>query len=539
MNQGKIAVTALSFMHGVKARVFRLVGSLFSHMERHRDSGWFQTCQMIWRRSLKVLCRILPRQRATLEKLAWALLHGRQAGGMTPDAGSSRAWNMGTTSISGRWWPDPLEALAARAVPEFGPSWLHVERSSLVEVSRHLGVGWVDWQSLPVVRDEAPGAVTPQLDALLARFAALEISHILILPWLQQGGADKAALAYLDVLGRYNQCRALVITTENVDSPWLELVPPGTQVMEWAKLEQWSDKESSLNGLLRLVATVRPHVLHVINSFLGWQLLSRHGLRLRALSRLYVSLFWYGPSEPGLLRGYASEFLPVTYRYLDGILTDNVTFGERLCSDYGYEPERCHAVYHPTETILDEVAPTPSVKGVAKVLWAGRFAPEKRLDVLGIIAAGMPHLEFHLFGDASNLPVELTPTFTSLRGLGNVVFQGAYDGFDAIPSEAFDVFLYTSSSDGMPNVVIEALAHGLPVVAPAVGGIGELIDAETGWMIDRYDDGDAYIAAIEEVLGNREEAVRRSRNGLKQVRERHTRQAFLEQLKRVPGYLTQ
>jgi glycosyltransferase involved in cell wall biosynthesis len=530
MNKGKVTLTGLSFKARLKARLVGLMMALFFQRGRHGLGRWHENCQKTLRRMvLKVMYWLFPGQRSALEHLAKAVQQGQQSGAMTG----------GLIPVGAQRWPVYFAVLAARAVPEFGPSWLHVERSNLVEVARHFGVGWVDWQFLPVVRDDTSRAATPHFDALLAQLATIRVSHIFFLPWLQPGGADKVALAYLKVLDKICHERVLLITTENVDSPWLEFVPPGTQIIEWAKLEQWSDTESSLNGLLRLIATVRPSVLHVINSYLGWQLLSRHGLRLQALSRLYVSLFWYGPSKPGFLLGYAAEFLPLTYRFLDGILTDNRTFADRLCMDYGYDAAKFHRACHPTDFILDDAALGPPPQAAARVIWASRFAPEKKLEVLALIAERLPLVEFHVFGDASNLPAGLMPAVRTLKALPNVRLRGAHDGFETIALEGFNLFLYTSSSDGMPMVVVEALAHGLPVVAPAVGGIAELIDAETGWLINCYDDCDAYIAAIEEILGNPNEAMRRCRNGLTRVRERHTEQAFIEQLKRVPGYLSQ
>jgi glycosyltransferase involved in cell wall biosynthesis len=71
---------------------------------------------------------------------------------------------------------------------------------------------------------------------------------------------------------------------------------------------------------------------------------------------------------------------------------------------------------------------------------------------------------------------------------GFVHFAGAQSEPERFFSE-MDVFALTSRSEGMPLVVLEAWAAGVPVVASAVGGLPELIrDGETGML---FPPGDA------------------------------------------------
>ena len=50
--------------------------------------------------------------------------------------------------------------------------------------------------------------------------------------------------------------------------------------------------------------------------------------------------------------------------------------------------------------------------------------------------------------------------------------------------QAADIYIHAAKADTFPNVVLEALACGLPVVATAVGGIPEQIDHErTGFLV--------------------------------------------------------
>ena len=94
-----------------------------------------------------------------------------------------------------------------------------------------------------------------------------------------------------------------------------------------------------------------------------------------------------------------------------------------------------------------------------------------------------------------------------LDGHPNLVWRGPYDSFDLLDTEAYDAFLYTSWFDGMPNVVLEAAAAGLPVIAPDVGGISEFIeDGRTGLLLpsiaDDEEAADVYVTAILRLVGD-------------------------------------
>jgi glycosyltransferase involved in cell wall biosynthesis len=74
--------------------------------------------------------------------------------------------------------------------------------------------------------------------------------------------------------------------------------------------------------------------------------------------------------------------------------------------------------------------------------------------------------------------------------------------------------------EGMPLVVLEAMAAGVPVVASAVSGIPEVVvDGETGWLVPP-EDPRALAAALEAVLTRPEEARRRGEAGRLRVDER-------------------
>lgn len=87
-------------------------------------------------------------------------------------------------------------------------------------------------------------------------------------------------------------------------------------------------------------------------------------------------------------------------------------------------------------------------------------------------------------------------------GLGDHVAMtgGRSDALDAFPG--FDVFVLSSRTEAFPNVLLEAMAHGVPCVATSVGGVPDLVTAgETGWLAPP-DDPPALASTLVAALGS-------------------------------------
>ncbi|MBI2064475.1 MAG: glycosyltransferase [Candidatus Yanofskybacteria bacterium] len=86
---------------------------------------------------------------------------------------------------------------------------------------------------------------------------------------------------------------------------------------------------------------------------------------------------------------------------------------------------------------------------------------------------------------------------------------------------AADIFLFPSTADNCPLVVLEAMACGLPVVSFATGGIPELVDHQKTGYIARYKDADDLANGVAWMLARtpaehanmRESAVIKIRSG--------------------------
>lgn len=87
--------------------------------------------------------------------------------------------------------------------------------------------------------------------------------------------------------------------------------------------------------------------------------------------------------------------------------------------------------------------------------------------------------------------------------------------------ERLTVFCLTSNREGMPNVVLEAMAAGRPVVATRVGGVPELVDhGWNGYLVDP-DDDEAMAERVDELLADPEHAARLGANGRERARCEH------------------
>jgi glycosyltransferase involved in cell wall biosynthesis len=150
-----------------------------------------------------------------------------------------------------------------------------------------------------------------------------------------------------------------------------------------------------------------------------------------------------------------------------------------------------------------------------KLLCIGRLVPEKRFDrFLRVLAEVRRTAKQPVRGVivTSNSPGNgLAALRNQARELGllsdGVEFVEASANIASVYHEA-DICVLTSDFEGTPNVLLEAMACGLPVVATRVGGVPEIVThGETGFLADRDDEQgicSALLALIESPALRRE-----------------------------------
>jgi len=156
----------------------------------------------------------------------------------------------------------------------------------------------------------------------------------------------------------------------------------------------------------------------------------------------------------------------------------------------GVDSVRFHPA-HRDEALRRELAP----RGELIVGYVGRLAAEKHVELLAETCA-LPGVRVVVVGDGPSLP--------NLRAaLPGAVFLGRRTGDDLGRIYAsLDVFCHTGPFETFCQTVQEAMASGVPVVAPAAGGPLDLVDHGRTGLLVPAGDGAALRGAVQLLHGD-------------------------------------
>jgi glycosyltransferase involved in cell wall biosynthesis/predicted metal-dependent phosphoesterase TrpH len=278
-----------------------------------------------------------------------------------------------------------------------------------------------------------------------------------------------------------------------------------------------------LPAIVEALAEGRYDLVHLVSpgpAGIGAALLAR-ALELPVVGSYHTELATYAGVRSGsaALQGLATVGLSSFYGACATVLSPSPASDERLV-----------ALGIPTERIgrwdrgVDLTRFDPALREAGRfgetvnVLYAGRLTREKGVELLAdaFLAARVrdPRLHLVLAGGGPEegvLRERLGEHATFLGWLGGEALPVAYASADA--------FLFASVTDTFGQVVLEAQASGLPVIAVNAGGPASLVrDGETGLLTGA--DPDALAAALVSVTSTPRLAARLRRAGLIAVRER-------------------
>jgi glycosyltransferase involved in cell wall biosynthesis len=322
-----------------------------------------------------------------------------------------------------------------------------------------------------------------------------------IAPWVDLGGSDKGTIDWFKHLDRERWAPSL-ITTQPSPNRWLGQVEPFAEEV-WA-LPDLMPGPSFPEFILGFVESRGVRLVHIMNSRLGFDLLPDMAC-LPQPPAVVVQMHAEEPNQAGYVR-YA------TRRYGNLIDAFSVTSEHLKEIVVGYEipPSRVEVIHSGVdgkeEFDPERVEPLPlDDTGAPRILWPGRLVEQKdpmlTLDVLARVRQRGGEFVLDVVGDGHLKPA--VQARAEELGLADAIRW--HPPSQEMPRwyRSADLMLMTSVYEGVPYVIYEALAMGVPVVAPALSGNIELMDADSGVLVEPRDDVERYAEAIVGLLGDR------------------------------------
>lgn len=315
-----------------------------------------------------------------------------------------------------------------------------------------------------------------------------------VAPWVDYGGTDKGTIDWFRWIDRDRFAPSLITTQPSPNRRLAELQPYAEEI--WA-LPDLMPAEQMPGFILDFMHSRRVGIVHLMNSRFGFDLLPDLAC-LPNPPAVVVQLHVEEVDRSGYVRY-------VTTRYgnlVDRFSVSSEHLGEAVAG-YGVPEDRIRVIYtgvDPEEEFSPNTAkPIEDLPDDrTHILFPARLVEQKdpmlMLEVAAALRERDVRFQIHVVGEG-HLEQAIRDRIAEL-GLGEEVLL-----YPPTPElqrwyAACDVLLLTSVFEGVPYVVFEAMAMGLPVVAPALPGNVELLgEAEEG-LIEPRDSVEAYVTAL-------------------------------------------
>ena len=326
---------------------------------------------------------------------------------------------------------------------------------------------------------------------------------LVVFPFLALGGAERVALNWMRLLRQ--RVRFVVVTVEphaahlgTTADAFREITPfvyPAPDFLQHHLM---------FSLFAYLIRRFQPRTLYIANGS-AWiydalPTLKQHYPHMRTLNQVYDhQVGWIGRYDPTLVAA------------LDGHIVSN----ERIAAavrDHGAAPESVHFIVNGVD--LSEHRPdryTAAERGALRqrfglaadrkvVAFFARLHQQKRpMDFVELARefADDPSVVFFMVGDGP-LGSVVSEQITRL-GLTNLVRYPFHKPFSELLAVT-DLLVLPSEYEGMPMVVVESLATGIPVVATDVGNNREVLERTGGGVVVHVGDVGAMRRAVRQLL---------------------------------------
>lgn len=171
--------------------------------------------------------------------------------------------------------------------------------------------------------------------------------------------------------------------------------------------------------------------------------------------------------------------------------------------------------YIPNGVDTEHFSPAPILPNSPDIVCVGRMVPDKDhatlLEAFARVLTVVPQARLHLVGQGRLEPaIRARAAHPDCRG--RVIFLPGDTDLRPILRKA-RIFVLASASEGLPNVLLEAMACALPVVATRVGGIPELIEDNLNGLLAAPANPESLATHLVRLLRDHEACIRLGQAG--------------------------
>jgi glycosyltransferase involved in cell wall biosynthesis len=343
---------------------------------------------------------------------------------------------------------------------------------------------------------------------------------LFFIPSLDGGGAEKVMVQILRSVNSERIKPVLVLLFSYENSPYREYLPEGIKIIVvQRKSDSALDKIRQYAGFLRAVFNERPHVIISMLTHSNIIAISA-GLifRTKVIISEHIALGEAIKTEDGgrILWFPTKQLVRIFYRFADKIVAVSEGIKTNLVEEFNISSYKIEVLYNPIDLNRISELCKISVEQIffkeraPVILSVGRLVPQKGFDIL-LIAFRDIIKEM----DARLIILGEGPEKESLSRLVNdlaITEKVSFSGFQKNPYKFMsraDIFVLPSRYEGLPMVILEAMACDTPVVATdCKSGPREILQNGRYGVLVPTEDIDALSTAILELL--RDKALRAS-----------------------------
>jgi glycosyltransferase involved in cell wall biosynthesis len=343
---------------------------------------------------------------------------------------------------------------------------------------------------------------------------------LFFIPSLDGGGAEKVMVQILRSVNSERIKPVLVLLFSYENSPYREYLPEGIKIIVvQRKSDSALDKIRQYAGFLRAVFNERPHVIISMLTHSNIIAISA-GLifRTKVIISEHIALGEAIKTEDGgrILWFPTKQLVRIFYRFADKIVAVSEGIKTNLVEEFNISSYKIEVLYNPIDLNRISELCKISVEHIffkeraPVILSVGRLVPQKGFDILLIAFRDIIKKM-----DARLIILGEGPEKESLSRLVNdlaITEKVSFLGFQKNPYKFMsraDIFVLPSRYEGLPMVILEAMACDTPVVATdCKSGPREILQNGRYGVLVPTEDIDALSTAILELL--RDKALRAS-----------------------------